>query len=78
MGAQGAQIAWHSTLAEVSPLELVAGKGAPSVELWRLDASPVWHTKAVGLPPVHGHAPVDHLVGDLPAALVALALAELR
>ena len=59
MGAQEAQVSWHSTLAERSPLELRAPASVPWVEVWRLDASPVWHTVTSGIPPIHQSAEVE-------------------
>jgi hypothetical protein len=53
MGAHESQIEWHSTLAEQPNLDLHAPTGGPWVEAWRLDVSPVWHTTAAGLPPIH-------------------------
>lgn len=59
MGAQQAQLVWHATLAEQPSLELLAPQGVPWVEVWRLDASPVWHTVASGIPPVHQPAELE-------------------
>ena len=53
MGAQESELTWPGTLAEQAILELRAPQGVPWVEVWRLDASPVWHTVASGIPPVH-------------------------
>lgn len=43
---------WASFLEPRSRLELVAPGDAPWVEVWRVDASPVWHVAAEGLPSV--------------------------
>ena len=59
MGAREAQVSWHSTLAEHSPLELRAPQSVPWVEVWRLDVSPVWHTGTSGIPPIHQPAEVE-------------------
>ncbi|MBX3028254.1 hypothetical protein KF840_25470 [bacterium] len=40
---------WQSTLDERSPIELRAPEDVPWVELWRLDASPIWHVEATGV-----------------------------
>lgn len=47
-GAMG----WQSTLAERSPLVLDAPTGVAWVEVWQLDASPIWHVEPGGIPPV--------------------------
>jgi hypothetical protein len=48
-------VAWSSALAQQPRLELRAGTGtgSSSSERWRLDASPVWHIEASGIPPLH-------------------------
>lgn len=40
---------WHSSLKQVSPLELKAAEQVPWVEIWSLEASPLWHTDANGI-----------------------------
>lgn len=53
MGASATEVAWSSVLEAKAPLELVAPKGLPWVEVWRLDVSPVWHVSLNGIPVVH-------------------------
>jgi hypothetical protein len=53
MGANATEVAWSSVLEAKAPLELVAPKGLPWVEVWRLDVSPVWHVALSGIPVVH-------------------------
>ncbi len=53
MGANVTELAWSSVLEAKAPLELVAPKGLPWVEVWRLDVSPVWHVALNGIPVVH-------------------------
>jgi len=43
---------WQSNLAERSPIELHAPQGVPWVEVWRLDASSIWHVDPTGIAPV--------------------------
>lgn len=49
---QAGEMSWQSALAERSPIELRAAAGVPWVEVWRLDASPIWHVDAEGIPSV--------------------------
>ncbi len=53
MGANATEVAWSSVLDAKPPLELVAPRGLPWVEVWRLDVSPVWHVSFSGIPVVH-------------------------
>jgi hypothetical protein len=46
------ETAWQSTLAERSPIELRAPESVAWVEVWRLDASSIWHVEATGIAPV--------------------------
>lgn len=50
--AGGAEIAWQSTLTAQSPLALQAPTAVAWVEQWQLDASPIWHVEASGIPAV--------------------------
>jgi hypothetical protein len=52
MPANSTVAAWSSVLDPKSPIELVAPKGIPWVEVWRLDVSPVWHVQLSGIPVV--------------------------
>src|SRR5262249_519491 len=47
---------WHSALAEAPALTLRAPQAASWTEVWRLDASPIWHIETEGIPTVHGPA----------------------
>jgi hypothetical protein len=53
LAAQASETRWQSTLGERSPIELRAASQVAWVEVWRLDASSVWHVEARGIPPVH-------------------------
>lgn len=44
---------WTSTLVQTERLALVAPESAVWIEVWRLDATPVWHVDASGIPPIH-------------------------
>jgi len=57
MGPQTAQVQWSSVLEQAPVLELRAPGKSPWVEVWRLDASPIWNTQPEGIPAVH--APDD-------------------
>lgn len=52
LAPQVGEIVWQSTLAERSPIALRAAEAVQWVEVWRLDASPIWHVDADGLAPV--------------------------
>src|SRR5439155_22494326 len=43
MPPKTSQLGWHSVLAERERIALTAPTGLPWVELWRLDAGPIWH-----------------------------------
>jgi len=45
--------AWISTLAPGASLALSAPDATEWTEVWRLDASQVWHVEVSGIPPVH-------------------------
>lgn len=50
---QAMELAWTSTLAEAANIVLKAPASASWVEEWGLEASPIWHAEAAGIPPVH-------------------------
>lgn len=52
LAPQVAEVAWESTLAERSPIALLAPESTAWVEVWRLDAGPIWHVDASGIAPV--------------------------
>jgi hypothetical protein len=47
-----AATAWSSVLAPVDELSLEAPGEVAWTEVWRVDASPIWHVSAQGIPPV--------------------------
>lgn len=53
LASQASETSWTSVLETRSPLSLVAPKGLPWVEVWRLDLSPIWHASFEGIPQVH-------------------------
>ncbi len=53
MGPSQTEASWRSVLQTQPRLTLVAPEGLPWTELWRLDASPVWHVALTGIPVVH-------------------------
>jgi hypothetical protein len=55
MGPSVSEVTWGSVLEQVSPVKLVAPRGLPWTEVWRLDASPIWHVGLSGIPVVHQH-----------------------
>lgn len=52
LGPQTPEVAWSSTLAPRAELGLAAPRTLAWTEVWRLDASPVWHVETKGIPPV--------------------------
>jgi hypothetical protein len=46
------ELSWQSTLSAQSPLALHAPTSVAWVEQWQLDASPIWHVEASGIPGV--------------------------
>lgn len=53
MPASATELSWTSVLEPKSPIVLTAAEGAPWVEVWRVDISPVWHAEWSGIPVVH-------------------------
>jgi hypothetical protein len=51
-------MAWQATLEKQPGLTLRAAEGSAWTELWRLEASPIWHVHLSGIPVTH------HLDGD--------------
>jgi len=45
-------VAWASALEPRAELSLAASRELPIAESWQVDASPVWHLEADGIPPV--------------------------
>ncbi len=53
LAASEARFTWTSTLQPAKTLTLTAPKTTRFTEIWAVDASPVWHLTATGIPPVH-------------------------
>ncbi len=53
LAAGQTESAWESTLSKTPQLTLTAPPAGNWTELWRLDASPVWHIVSTGLAAVH-------------------------
>ena len=49
MAANETEITWTSTLKETAAIMLQAPQGAPWMETWILDASPIWHCELSGI-----------------------------
>ena len=54
LGGQTPEVSWTSTLAPRAELRLNAPRTLAWTEVWRLEASPVWHVEPKGIPPVLG------------------------
>src|SRR5882724_598665 len=64
LGPQGDDFAWTSALAERPRLVLEAPRTLAWTEVWKLDASPVWHVDFSGIPDIAGVAPTAEDTGD--------------
>ena len=53
LGPSVTEAHWSSVLAQRSPIVLTAPAGVPWAEVWRLEASPVWHVTIGGIPMIH-------------------------
>src|SRR5437773_38050 len=53
MGPQVSEVSWHSILDQPTSLVLRAPEAVSWTEIWRLDASPIWHVEVQGIPVVH-------------------------
>jgi len=53
LGASDRQREWRSLLPQTEKVTLLAGDAAPWTEVWSVDASPLWHVEAAGIPAVH-------------------------
>src|SRR5213083_1044384 len=53
MGPQVSEVSWHSILDQTASLVLRAPEAVAWTEIWRLDASPIWHVEVEGIPVVH-------------------------
>ena len=56
LGPQTDEVTWTSSLAIRPALVLAAPRTLEWAEVWRLDASPIWHFEAKGIPAVLGPA----------------------
>jgi hypothetical protein len=52
LGPGATKVIWTSVLAPSESLALTATQGQPFTEVWRVDASPVWHVEFEGIPVV--------------------------
>jgi hypothetical protein len=52
LGPGATEVTWTSVLAPSEALVLTATQGQPFTEVWRVDASPVWHVESDGIPVV--------------------------
>jgi hypothetical protein len=57
LGPQMLETGWTSSLTQGGALALHAAEGVPWVESWAVDASPVWHVEATGIPMIHAGDP---------------------
>jgi hypothetical protein len=53
LAAQESRINWTSVLDKNQRLELTAAHNIHSTEIWKLDASTIWHVTTEGIAPVH-------------------------
>lgn len=53
LSAQQTEISWTSLLDKQNTLQLTAPASLSSSEIWRLDASAIWHVEISGIPVVH-------------------------
>ncbi len=57
LAPQATHARWTSVLKEAAQLKLSAPRDVPWVELWRLEAGPIWNASVRGIPTVHREAP---------------------
>lgn len=62
LGAKQRRMAWSSTLTPVDELRLSASTDPRISEVWRLEASPLWHLQAEGFAPVQRQPGVSEAV----------------
>lgn len=53
MGPYDSQVYWKSVFEKREEFELSSEESTSWIEVWRLDASPVWHVKTEGIPVIH-------------------------
>jgi len=51
LGPETSELSWNSVLVQADVLVLQAPDTVPWSEVWRVDASPIWHVEAAGIPP---------------------------
>jgi hypothetical protein len=56
LGPEATTVAWHSVLAQKSPITLTAPKAVAWAEVWRMDIGPIWNASYSGIPFVHAAA----------------------
>ena len=47
---------WHSVFSKQTQIRLKAPPTTQWNEIWRINASPIWHVEASGIPPIHHHS----------------------
>lgn len=57
MGPKVKTMRWSSVLKKQSSLTLVAADTTKWTEIWRLNASPIWHIESTGAPVIQQHSP---------------------
>jgi hypothetical protein len=78
-GPQAMSLGWNSELAQAESLPLKAPASAAWTEVWRVDASPIWHLEAEGIPVVHSENPAGGRLREWqpwPGETVALAISR--
>jgi hypothetical protein len=50
---QATEYSWHSILLESPSIELKAVDATSWTEVWQIEASPIWHIQAEGIPMIH-------------------------
>ena len=53
LAADARQVTWESILEEQPEIRLTAPKEVTWMEVWRLQASPIWHIRLEGIPVIH-------------------------
>lgn len=76
MGPTASQVEWSSVLGEATTITLTASSSGAWVENWVVDASPMWHVEATGIPVVQrpAHAAREREWRPWPGEKVTLAI----
>ena len=53
LAPQQQEMSWSSVLTKQTQLQLTAPESLNTVEVWRLDISPIWHVELSGIPMIH-------------------------